>query len=230
MTTLLDQMTAIADSRDMKTPDGLKWGFRAVRPDFTSKYGFRWALPGKWTHAQGPFDKTNEGGCPRQEGDGICVAHSWQGMASGGIPAITLLLVGYREADVIGHEQNESKIRVKKAYVRDIIDGTALLISFGARANLYGANLYGANLSRADLYGADLSGANLSGANLYGANLYGANLSRADLYGANLSRADLSGANLSRANLYGANLYGANLSRADLYGANNVDKAYGIPK
>jgi hypothetical protein len=224
MTTLLDQMVRIADERGMKAPEGLIYGFRAVRADFTSKHGYRWVFPGKWAKAEGPFFKDNTGGCPRSPGDGICVANTWEGMASGSIPALNILLVGYRESDILGAEQNGSKLRVKKAFVRDLIDGQALLLrAEGAdlrRADLYGANLGGADLRRADLRRANLGGANLYGANLGGADLYGANLYGADLYGADLRRADLRRADLGGANLGGADLYGANLGGADLYGAN----------
>ena len=244
---LIDQMQKIADERGMERPQGLKWGIRSVRPDLTSRNGFRWAFPGNWIMAKGPFDTRNSGGCPTKDGDGICIANNWQGMAGGQIPAITLLLVGYRTTDVLGIESDNSKLRVKEAYVRDIIDGTILLISFGYCAHLYGANLRSAYLYGADLYGANLRSANLHGAYLYGANLYGANLSRAslrsanlrtanlrnadlygaDLYGADLHDADLYGANLYGADLHGADLHDADLRSANLHGAINLDKAYG---
>jgi uncharacterized protein YjbI with pentapeptide repeats len=103
------------------------------------------------------------------------------------MPAVTLLLCAYNiENDCLVN--NGSKIRLRRAFVVDLIDGARLVREFGHKANLSGANLYGANLC-----GADLSGANLYGANLYRANLYLANLRGANLRGANLFGADLSG-------------------------------------
>jgi hypothetical protein len=219
---LLEQAQGIADSRDMHKPLGLEWGMRSVEADLTSRSGFRWPFPGNWAECDHPLE-SNSGPCPIQVGDGLCVGLTWEGMAQGGRPAHTLLIVGWLPEDVLG--QDREKVRVSRAYVRDVIDGCALIKGHGAGANLSGANLYGADLSRADLSRANLYGAALYGADLYGANLSRANLSGADLYGANLygaalSGADLHGANLSRANLSRANLYGADLSRANLYGAN----------
>ena len=73
-------------------------------------------------------------------------------MASGGIPAITLLLVAYRKADVLG--ERPGKLRTSEVAVVAIVDGARLLREAGALANLRGANLHGANLRKADLYGA----------------------------------------------------------------------------
>jgi len=203
--------------------------WRAVHPDFRSSNGFRWPFPGNDAVAD-PGDRkfTTGDPCPRFPGDGLCLAKTWAGAASGRIPAITCLEVTYDPADVLG--EDEHKIRVSRCHVVDVFDAPALIrdgwmaradLSRAdlSRAFLYGADLYGADLSGADLYGADLSGADL-----YGADLSGADLSRANLYGAFLSGADLSGAFLSGADLYGADLsgadlYGANLSRANLYGA-----------
>jgi hypothetical protein len=202
---------------DRELPDGCDtWGIRSVRADLRSSRGFRWPWPGQWAEAAGQpsvFDSTNG---PAAEGDGICVADTYRGMASGGIPARTLLLVAYASSDVLGTTLGDGKHRLRRAFVVDVVDGERV-----ARENLSGANLSGANLSRAYLYRADLSGANLSDANLSGADLSGANLTGAfltgaDLTGADLSGADLSGADLSRANLTGANLTGAYLSRANL--------------
>ena len=176
-------------------------GWRAVHPDLRSSRGYRWPFPGQWAESSGPY--TTGDPCPQHEGDGICVALSWAGAASGGIPAICGLLVGYRPDDVLGSDA--TKVRVKRAYVLEVIDPPALLrAGCGHGAYLARANLARANLTRANLAGADLDGANLNRADLYRANLTGANLTGANLYGA-----DLDGANL-----YGANLYRANLNRA----------------
>ena len=226
---LLDILT-----KDRTLPDGYdEWGMRSVRPDFRSSRGFRWPWPGQVAHAPGPIKAENTGPCPDSEGDGVCTALDAGGMASGGIPAIAVLLTAHRAEDVLGRDGH--KLRLRAAFVVDVIDlpGIArdghLTGADLTRADLSGANLYGANLYGADLYGADLSRANLyraylSRADLTNANLTGANLTGANLYRAYLSRADLTGANLTGANLTGANLTGAdltgaNLSRADLTGA-----------
>ena len=195
----------------------LRLGWRAVHPDLRSRDGYRYPFPGQWADAGGPILDHNSA-CPRQSGDGLCVAKTWRGAASGGIPATTVLLVGYDQVDVYG--EDDDKVRVGAMLVLDVIDVAAM----ARRANLSGANLAGANLFGADLSGADLSGANLAGANLFGADLSGANLAGANLFGANLSGAYLSGAylagaNLARAYLAGANLARANLARAYLFGA-----------
>ena len=224
---LLDKLTS-----DRTLPEGCdQWGIRSVHPDFVSRNKFRWPFPGQWAEASGPFRSDNERGCPLEHGDGICVATSWRGMASGGIPAITLLLVAFAGGDVLGSEPH--KIRLRKAYVDEVIDGARLLREHGRNANLGSANLDGAYLRRAHLEGAYLEGANLrradlrradlrgdlEGAYLEGADLSGADLSGAYLRGANLRGANLRGAALRAAYLEGAYLEGADLRRADLRGA-----------
>jgi hypothetical protein len=177
----------------------LQVAWRVVRPDFTSKNDYRWPYPGNWAHPN-PCDRemTNGNACPQFDGDGLCLAKTWAGAASGGIPAAVALLCHFDPADVLG--EDDDKIRVRKALVVDVYDPQRLIRDgWCPRADLSGANLYGANLHGANLHGADLHGANLHGADLYGANLHGA-----DLYGADLSGANLYGADLSGANLYGA--------------------------
>ena len=181
---LLPAALRIADAREMKRPALDEFGLRACRADFTSRNGFRWAFPGKWTKAAGPFVKGYGHACPGTDGDGICAALTWDGMASGGLSADVVLLVGWRKADVLGRDR--SKVRVKRAFVVDSFTVAALLRERQEEeaANLRGANLCGADLHGANLRGADLHGANLRGADLHGANLYGANLRGADLRGA----------------------------------------------
>ena len=190
--------------------------WRSVRPDFRSSHGYRWPFPGNDAEAPLPdgAEFTHGDPCPQFVGDGLCLAKTWRGAASGGIPAITCLLVTYDPADVLGEDVD--KVRVSSCRVVDVFDAPALLRDgWGKGAYLSGAYLYGAYLTMADLTRADLTGATL-----YGATLYGATLSRADLTGATLSGADLTGATLSGATLYGATLYGADLSGAHLYRAN----------
>ncbi len=206
-------------------PDGCDtWGMRSVRPDFRSSNGFRWPFPGGVAEAPGPIIAPNRGACPQSEGDGICTAITAYGMASGGIPAITVLITAHAASDVLGGA-DEIKVRVRRATVVEVVDlpgmaragklnGANLRGANLRGANLYGANLYGANLRGADLYGANLYGANLGGAYLGGANLYGANLYGAHLRGADVYGADLGGADLGGAYLYGADLYGADLGGA----------------
>jgi uncharacterized protein YjbI with pentapeptide repeats len=198
-------------------PATLNWGFRINNLDMTSSRNYRWPFPGKWARASGPFTVSGDP-CPSSEGDGICIAHTLGGAASGGllIGRSIGLLLAYHNADVLA--SNSEKSRAKRVWVAEIFDPIMAILA--SKAYLSRANLSGADLSRADLFGADLSGANLSRANLSRANLSGANLSGADLSGANLSGAYLFGANLSRANLSGANLFGADLSGANLSGAN----------
>ena len=240
MTEYRDLIPVIVEREKATLPDGYDtWGIKSVKPDLRTYKGYQWPLPGGVAHAQ-DVDPTNTDACPGRPGDGLCVATTWQGMASGGIPARTLLLVAYRGADILGRDEEGGRLRCREVAVVAVVDGERLLREEGAGANLSGADLrranlggahlrgadlYRANLYRANLVRANLYRANLGGANLGGANLYRANLSGADLSGAHLSGAHLSGANLYRANLYradlsGANLYGANLSGADLYGAN----------
>ena len=158
---LLDKIT---ESRTL--PEGFDaWAIKSTRPDLTTKHGYRWPFPGSST-GRFELDAENRSSCPRREGDGLCVALDWRGMASGGFSARTLLLVAYRTVEAVSDEAG--KLRVPEVFVVGLLDGEALLKD-AKNANLSGANLYGADLSRANLYGANLSGADLSSANLYGA-------------------------------------------------------------
>ena len=191
----------------LTTPDenGRLWAFRAVHPDFRSRDGYVWPFPGKVAKAAGPFDLDNKRGCPSAPGDGICLGLTWRGVASGSIPAITVLVCSYLPADLLGTEDNGSKVRVKKCRVERVVDFPATLRratpldDLLPSADLHGANLTGAYLPFADLTGADLTGAYLRSADLYGANLTGADLTGADLRSADLTGADLTGADLTGA-------------------------------
>jgi len=160
------------------------WGIRSVWPDLRSSHGFRWPFPGSAAVPPGPLlDHSEE--CPHSAGDGLCAAFTWDGMASGSIPARTLLLVSWAKTDTLGSSLHKARIG-GPVMVHDVIDGERLVRQNGREADLRGANLRGANLHEADLRGANLRGADLSGADLSGADLSRADLSRADL-----SRADL---------------------------------------
>jgi hypothetical protein len=176
--------------------------WRSVHPDLRSSHGFRWPFPGGEAVAPLPDGEefTRGDPCPQFVGDGLCVAKTWKGAASGSIPAITCLLVGYDPADVLG--EDDDRLRVSRCRVVDVFDAPGLL-----RAGFCaGADLSRADLRWADLYGADLRWADLHRTNLSGANLHRANLRWANLYGADLSWANLIGADLSGANLSGAYL------------------------
>ena len=149
--------------------------WRSVHPDLRSSHGYRWPFPGNEAPAPLPdgAEFTRGDPCPRFVGDGLCLAKTWAGAASGSIPAITCLLVEFDPADVLG--EDDDKVRVSSCRVVDVFDAPAL-IRDGWCA---GADLSGANLS-----GADLSGAHLTRADLYRANLYRAHLTGADLTGA----------------------------------------------
>ena len=233
-----DLIPVIVERESATMPEGFdSWGVKSVHPDLKTYLNFQWPMPGQVVACdEDRIDRKNTSNCPDRIGDGLCVGTTWLGMASGGIPAITLLLVAYRRADVLG--ERPGKLRTTEVAVVAIVDGARLLRERGAGANLRGADLreaklYEAKLRGANLRGAKLRGANLYEANLYGADLYGADLSGADLrgadlYGADLSGADLRGAGLYGANLRGANLRGANLREADLYGALNKEHAHDL--
>lgn len=186
--------------------------FRAVHPDFRSSRGYVWPFPDGTAEAAGPFTD-HEGGCPQAPGDGICLAHTWAGVASGGIPAFTVLVCEYDAADLLGFEggtvEVPEKVRVKRARVLRAVDFPATLRGDVRRDDA--------------LPYADLSRAYLTRANLTEANLSRANLSRADLSGTNLT-----GAYLTRANLTGANLYGARANRYTRWPAGFDAKAAGV--
>ena len=184
-------------------PDGYdSWGVKSVDFDGATRHGFVWPEPGKETERLDLLDHNSS--CPKQQGDGLCVATTWAGMASGGYRAFCLLLVAYRSAEARGNEAG--KIRVPQVAVVARINGERKARESFCNADLRGAYLRGANLRGADLYGANLDGADLRGANLYGADLRGADLRGANLYGADLRGANLRGANLREADLRGANL------------------------
>lgn len=182
--TYRDLIPVIVEREQAVLPDGFdSWGIKSARPDLRTRGGYQWPYPGGI--AEAPADRivhTNFGTMPYREGDGLCVALSWGGMASGGIPARTLLLVAYQSGEVLGRDRN--KLRCPRVAVVAVVDGERLLREVGRGADLRWAQLSWADLSLADLSGADLFGAKLAGANLYGTDLSGADLCRANLRGA----------------------------------------------
>ena len=206
----IDLIPTIIERAGATLPDGCdRWGIKSTRPDLTTRGGYQWPYPGGVAECDPTkIIASNRDAFPEAEGDGLCAALTWWGMASGGFPARTLLLVAWASGDELS-DLDPHKVRVSRVHVVALVDGERLLREKGAGANLAFANLTGANLAGANLTGADLTGANLRGANLTGANLTGANLTGANLAGADLTGADLTGANLTGANLTGANLAGA---------------------
>lgn len=197
----------IVEREQAEMPDWCdSWGIKSVRPDLRTSHGFRWPFPGQVAECDPgriiPEPRTPNGGCPQQVGDGLCVATSWRGMASGDIPASTLLLAAYRSSEVLDASETVGKLLLPRVAVVALVDGADLIRAEGERSDLRGANLRGANLRGADLRGADLQRADLQRSDLQGANLQGANLWCADLRGANLQRANLRGADLQGANLW----------------------------
>ena len=184
-------------------------GWRAIRPDFTSRDDFRWPFPGGIARQDGPADGAD---C----GQGLHIAKTWYGAAQASYPTLVVLIVSYNSKDILG--ESEDKLRVHIAKVLELIDVPNKIRSSGP--NLKGANLKGANLMGADLMGGYLRGANLRGANLMGGYLRGANFMEANLMGADLMGANLRGANLEGGYLMVANLEGANFMEANLEGAN----------
>ena len=197
LTDILSEGRALPDGWDM-------WGWKVVRPDLTTRDGFRWPWPGNVAEVTDPEPGPEV--CCR----GLHIALKPAAMLGYGP---TVLLLAYRQADVIAADT--TKCRVSRAFVVDVID----LPGLGRAGKLTRADLGGAYLGGADLGGADLTGAYLTGAYLTGADLTGAYLTRADLTRADLTRADLTRADLTRADLTRAYLTGAYLTGAYLTGA-----------
>ena len=141
-----DLLPVIVEREGATLPEGFDtWGIKSVRPDLRTRGGYQWPFPGSVAVAH-DVDGSNTGACPSREGDGLCVASTWRGMASGGIPALTLLLVAYSSADVLGCDELAGKTRHRAVAVVALVDGEWLLRDVGGCANLRGANLGGADL------------------------------------------------------------------------------------
>ena len=156
-------LAVITSDPSVSMPEGFDtWGVKSVYPDLITTHDFQWALPGGVNVSNDAIVPGNTSACPDKPGDGLCVATTWQGMASGGIPARTLLLVAYRESDIVSRDEASGKLRIggPVASVK-LVDGCRLIRERGAgmdlrHANLRGANLEGANLRHANLWGANL--------------------------------------------------------------------------
>jgi hypothetical protein len=220
-------------SRDLRSTRGYRWPFPGSWAESTGIPGY--AVAGSFKYwpltdgsgaifppPRGPLDDaatywTTDDECPVLTGDGVCLAKTWAGAASGGTSAGTgvVLLCSYDPKDVLG--QSDDKLRVRRAFVLDVLDPLNVL---RPGANLRGADFRGANLPSFDFGNTDLCRARFEHADLRGATLFGADLSGARLQGANLSGANLSGAFLLGASFQGANLSGASLSGALTDGIN----------
>ena len=144
MSDYVDLIPLIVEREGAVLPDWCdSWGIKSVHPDLRTYMSYQWPLPGGVAECDPALIvDNNTSPCPKQGGDGLCVGLSWLGMASGGIPARTLLLVGYRSSDVLGHTAH--KLRTTRVAVVAIVDGERLVRQEGAGANLFGANLFGA--------------------------------------------------------------------------------------
>ena len=139
-------LDCIVEAAGLPLPTGYdRWAIKSTSADLSTRNGFRWAFPGEVTKVpKSGIDKTNHDACPSGEGDGLSVGLTYAGMASGGYPARTLLLVAVKTADVLGEDEN--KLRVRAAFTVDILDGEQY-----ASEHLRGAYLGGADLRGADL-------------------------------------------------------------------------------
>src|SRR6185312_5610473 len=96
----------------------LAW--KVVRPDGRTRNDFQWKFSGVMSVPKISIVRTNKGPCPERDGDGICLAKTWRGAASGGIAAITGLAIAYRPRDVLG--EDAEKLRVSRCKVLAPID------------------------------------------------------------------------------------------------------------
>ena len=146
MTEYIDLIPVIVERETAVMPNWCdSWGVKSVHPDLRTTHGYTWPMPGRVAECDPKqIDPTNFEGCPASEGDGLCVAKTWSGMASGGIHATTMLLVAYRSSEILGSAGGGSKLRLPRVAVVALVDGARLLREAGRGANLQGANLRGA--------------------------------------------------------------------------------------
>ena len=109
----IDLIPVIVERENAILPDWCdSWGIKSVHPDLRTYGGYQWPYPGHTAECDpGRLVPENTGACPSQIGDGLCVATSARGMASGGIPARTLLLVAYASGEVLGWDDAEGNLR-----------------------------------------------------------------------------------------------------------------------
>ena len=147
-----DLIPVIVERTKATLPEGFdSWGIKSILPDLTTRNGYQWPFPGGIAECDPKkIDADSASACPRHEGDGLCVATSWRGMASSGFPARTLLLVAYGADEVLGRDDTEGRLRCPRVAVVALADGERLLREAGRGADLSGANLSGADLSGAE--------------------------------------------------------------------------------
>jgi len=149
-------------------------GWKATRPDLTT-YGHGGPEPRYYPGAVLEADdcmEWNRDACPRQPGDGYCVARTFAGAASGRLSLGPVIVLAW--SGLLG--ESVEKLRCRRVRVLGLWDGPRLLVTGGRGAYLDGADLSWAYLSGADLSRANLSGADLSVAYLSRANISGAYL------------------------------------------------------
>ena len=137
----------------------LRWGWKVVRPDFSSRNGFVWPDSPGWAETTAAPDRGNLGSCPRFDGDGLCAGLTWRGVASGCHRSGNALLVCWSPEDEWARDLH--KVRVARAWVSAVFDRR---LGLGPYADLQGADLRYADLRGADLRYADLRSAHLQGA------------------------------------------------------------------
>lgn len=221
-----------------EVPDGYdRLAFKTVRPDLTTRGGYKWPPPGGIAEAESP-DTADAGVCAAGLHAAL-TSRGVQGVAYGYSTALVVAIAGH---DVIA--SNRHQLRCRRMLVVDIVDLRRVILTRGrgtdlsrlrlsgidlAGASLHGAGLHYAELDRACLANADLTGADLREARLSNANMAGASLTYANLDNATIGQATLYGASLRLATLAGADLFMANLAAADLTGADldgaNLDGA-----
>ena len=129
-----DLIPVIVERTKATLPEGFdSWGIKSILPDLTTLNGYPWPFPGGIAECDPKkIDAESASACPRHEGDGLCVATSWRGMASSGFPARTLLLVAYGADEVLGRDDTEGKLRCPRVAVVALADGERLLRERGA--------------------------------------------------------------------------------------------------
>lgn len=173
---ILGQLRPLLSLADELEP-GEVLGWKSVRPDLTTNplYGaLTRYYPGDVLEAP---DALRGGACPSRPGDGYCVARTFKGAASGGIPLGSVAIVA--ASGLLGGIMD--KARYRRLRVLAVWDGVRLIREHGANAHLQDADLRNARLQGARLRDARLQYADLRGADLRGARLQGARLQGADL-------------------------------------------------
>lgn len=210
---LLDVLT---ENRTL--PDGYdRWGMKTVDRLRRTANGFFWPEPGGEVQA---WDTTIPHGytdvCPTRAGDGLTVALQPHALSSGGLPVQVILLVAFRQADVVAG----SKDKIRTAGMVRVVDE----VDLGDHGHFSGVDFkhtdFGGSRLRGDYAGASFCGARLTGAQLVGS-FDSADFTWTDLDGATMEEADLPGAafdevKAQRASFCSADLKGATFAHSSL--------------